>query len=109
MSRVSSRFWSKVIKLGEGPNDCWLWTGGTFASGYGRIGVTREDGIRRQERVHRVGFEIQTGETLSEEEQILHHCDTPLCVRVDHLFKGNPQINAQDREDKGRGRQYGKD
>jgi hypothetical protein len=33
---------------------------------------------------------------------VLHHCDTPACVRPDCLFLGTPADNARDREFKGR-------
>ena len=34
---------------------------------------------------------------------ICHTCDNPRCVRLDHLFIGNPAINSRDKLDKGRG------
>lgn len=33
---------------------------------------------------------------------VLHHCDTPRCVRPDHLFLGTMQENTQDMLTKGR-------
>jgi hypothetical protein len=32
----------------------------------------------------------------------MHHCDTPLCVRPDHLCLGTQRENLQDARDKGR-------
>ena len=34
---------------------------------------------------------------------ILHTCDNPWCVNINHLFIGTQKNNAQDRENKGRG------
>lgn len=34
--------------------------------------------------------------------QVLHHCDNPPCVNVEHLFLGTPGDNARDRDAKHR-------
>lgn len=33
---------------------------------------------------------------------VLHHCDNPNCVRIDHLFAGDAKANAIDMRTKGR-------
>jgi DNA invertase Pin-like site-specific DNA recombinase len=38
---------------------------------------------------------------------VLHHCDTPLCVRPDHLFLGTITDNNADMKRKGRNRTGG--
>ena len=87
------RFWSKVDKSGE----CWLWTGARDASGYGRFHV----GLNRNSAMlaHRVSYGMVTGER---PEAVCHHCDTPSCVRPDHLFGGTRSDNNRDMVEKGR-------
>lgn len=91
---ILARFWSQVDKSGE----CWVWTGYCDKAGYGRFW----DGDKLV-RAHRFVYELLNGPTPSD-VHVLHHCDNPSCVRPDHGFPGNPRINAEDREEKGRGR-----
>jgi hypothetical protein len=89
---VELRFWKNVKKT-EG---CWLWTGAsTF--GYGTIS---KDGSQR--KATRVSWEIFYGYD-PVGKHLLHKCDTPACVRPDHLFLGNDRDNHRDRAIKGRG------
>lgn len=75
---------------------CWLWTGATEKAGYGRIGK------HPTYSVHRLAYEFAYG-PIPVGMCVCHHCDTPACVRSDHLFLGTHGDNARDREDKGRG------
>ena len=90
---IEERFWTKVHKT----SGCWLWTGTPNEHGYGRI--NRGKGIRVY--AHRLSWELVNG-SLLEELCVLHKCDTPLCVRPDHLFLGTRVDNAADRDKKGR-------
>ena len=88
----ANRFWTRVDRSGE----CWLWTGATSPKGYGRFwagGVTR--------RSHRVAWKITNGD-IPDGLLVLHKCDTPRCVRPDHLFLGTYADNNIDCRDKGR-------
>ncbi len=87
-------FWSRVAP-GEGVDACWLWTG-TRDSKYGSISI---DG--RNYKAHRIAFGLAGGE-LSEEQVCRHRCDTPLCVRPDHLEAGSHSDNVADRVKRGR-------
>jgi hypothetical protein len=88
-----NRFWSNVAERPE--VGCWLWVGPTFDSGYGRFRLGGAD-----RRAHRVSWLIATGEwpTL----HVLHHCDTPACVRFIDLFLGTHADNMADMKKKGR-------
>lgn len=96
----ADRFWSRVDKSG----DCWLWTGNTFAArgGYGSFYDDKVFGPQRNRRAHRVSYELAHGVRLDSSETVCHSCDTPLCVRPDHLFLGTQQDNLRDMRDKGR-------
>lgn len=89
---VEQRFWGKVNKT----ETCWLWTGSKGSDGYGitTVGHTKL-------RASRVSWELANG-PIPEGLSVLHHCDTPLCVRPDHLFLGTRADNARDKVTKGR-------
>lgn len=99
------RFWSKVQK---GPT-CWLWTGARHCEGAGKKGKRNLYGVvyykGRPRRAHIVSWALSVG-TLPDVSiggnAICHHCDTPLCVRPSHLFKGTAKENMQDAARKGR-------
>lgn len=91
-STVEERLWPLVNKT----DACWLWTGRANSESYG---VLRVDG--RDEYVHRIAWKLAYGDW---PECALHKCDTPLCVRVTHLFNGDRTINAADRASKRRTR-----
>lgn len=93
MKATAERFWAKVDKSG----DCWLWTGKKGRKGYGRFTVgNREIGAHRFALQERLGRELQL------DEFACHECDTPACVRGDHLFAGSALDNARDAVSKGR-------
>ncbi|MEU5660142.1 HNH endonuclease [Streptomyces sp. NPDC047737] len=99
---TEDRFWVKVNKQGPPPahlpslGSCWLWTASTTDWGYGKL--------RAQSRwctAHRRSYEMAYG-AIPEGLFVCHRCDTPACVRPDHLFLGTPQQNTQDMHLKGR-------
>lgn len=89
------RFMSRVA---VDPDGCWLWTGLADQHGYGRIHFEG-----RVTRAHRVSWMIHEG-PIPEGQKVLHRCDTPACVRPDHLFLGTQADNMADMNAKGRGR-----
>ena len=92
---LEERFWSRVLKT----NRCWLWTG-LAVHDYGQLSSGGHNG--KKLRAHRVSWAIHYGE-IPDGMWVLHRCDTPLCVRPDHLFLGSAADNAADRDAKGRG------
>ena len=98
------RFWVKVNKNGPIPHDtnlgqCWQWTAGTDADGYGRFGFRQGDHYINK-KAHRVAWFLVTGRWPS--EYLLHRCDNTLCIRPDHCYEGTQQDNVRDREERQR-------
>jgi len=89
---VAERFWTKVAK-GEG---CWLWTAPPRNDGYGQFNVRG-----RPVAAHRLSWELNVG-PIPVGLHVLHRCDTPACVRPDHLFLGTQADNNADKRQKGR-------
>ncbi len=77
-------------------NGCELWRGAHDGDGYGLIKVDR---VLR--RATRVAWEAAYG-PIPVGLSILHACDQPACVRVDHLMLGTQRANIQDMLAKGR-------
>ncbi len=79
------------------PNSgCWLWIRGTNGAGYGRIYKPVKMAA------HRYAWQLYKGE-IQQGEQVLHRCDTPLCVNPEHLFIGTNDDNMRDKNRKRRG------
>jgi len=87
------RFWEKVTKT----DACWLWNGYRNACGYGCAGI----GGRKTMLAHRAAWEMVNG-PVPAGMRVLHTCDIPACVRVDHLWIGTQQENIADMIAKGR-------
>jgi hypothetical protein len=90
----AARFWRRVEK-GDG---CWRYKGPRQTrDSYGAVRF-------RGQRVytHRVSYYLSFGIDPGP-LCVLHHCDTPACVRPDHLFLGTKADNNADRDSKGRG------
>lgn len=84
-SVAQRRFWAKV----ERSDGCWLWTGG-LRRGYGVVVIAQ-----RRLAAHRVAYEWCVGPVPSG-LFVLHSCDTPSCVRPDHLRVGTHEENTLD-------------
>lgn len=88
------RFFSKTEP--EPNSGCLLWIAGVDREGYGQFWLRP-----RQHRAHRVAWAFAFGK-IPEGMLVCHHCDTPSCVNVGHLFLGTHADNVRDREAKGR-------
>ena len=89
----SERFLAKIDRTGE----CWIWVGARNQHGYGVFYINGAD-----HRAHRVSWFLHYGEWPA--SPVLHTCDTPPCVRPDHLFLGTQADNMRDASAKGRSR-----
>jgi len=88
----SKGFWNYVDKS----DHCWHWIGGKWPFGYG---IVWDKEKRRP--AHRVSWEIHFGD-VPIGMCVLHKCDTPSCVRPDHLWLGTKAENNHDMAEKGR-------
>jgi len=86
-------FDDRVLK---GPG-CWLWLGALNELGYGRATWKGKTQL-----AHRVAWMRAAGEEIPRGLLVLHACDTPACVRPDHLRLGTHAENAADKMARGR-------
>lgn len=77
---------------------CLEWTGSKTEKGYGRIYCPT---THKMKRAHRVVWEDAYG-PIPYGMGVLHRCDNPSCVNIDHLFLGTTRDNNADRARKGR-------
>jgi len=82
------------------PSGCILWQL-SREDGYGRGGVVH-NGQFQLILVHRLSWELHTGQPIPAGKQVLHHCDVRHCVRIDDLFLGDNDANVADKVAKGR-------
>jgi hypothetical protein len=90
---LAERFWSFV----QNNRGCWIWSGSRDRRGYGRINY---DGSKPA-LAHRVAWELAHG-AIPVGLHVLHRCDNPACVRIEHLFLGTDLDNVRDMDRKGR-------
>jgi hypothetical protein len=79
-------------------NGCWIFAGCKDRSGYGIIKYQN-----KSYKAHRFAY-IQSGKPLRDEQVVMHLCDNPSCIRVDHLRAATQRENLEDMRAKGRGR-----
>lgn len=86
----------KIVANSHAEGDCILWDGTRDTQDYGYVcfgGKAR--------RVTRVLIELHQGELLPK-QIVMHTCDNPRCIRIDHLRVGTPAENTKDCRVKGR-------
>ncbi len=99
---LADRFWERTQP--EPNSGCLLWTGYAHPLGYGQIGRggRRGNGTSSSPaKTHRVAWELVHG-PIPDGLVILHKCDTPSCVNVDHLALGTQRENMGDMAQKRR-------
>lgn len=93
---VEDRFWAKVAK---DPTSCWMWhERSNNGVGYGIFNAGRG----RRVYAHRYSWELFHGMPVPAGKVIRHNCDTPGCVRPDHLIIGTQRDNVYDMLSRGR-------
>lgn len=92
------RFMEKVRVVGA----CWEWQATTLgrAPSYGGFSFGG-----RYVYAHRWHWEHAHG-PIPSGQQINHHCDNPICVRLDHLYLGDQAQNLRDAYARGRKRYH---
>lgn len=86
------RFYDKTIEH----NECLLWQAYKMPSGYGLFKLNGKTTL-----AHRAAWIILNG-PIKNNLMVLHHCDNPSCVKIDHLFLGTAKDNMIDKIKKGR-------
>lgn len=87
---LAERFEAKIIR--EPNSGCWLWAGSLDTGGYGLI-LAFNGGTAKT--AHRISWELHRG-PIPKGIDVLHKCDTPCCVRPDHLTLGTHAENMAD-------------
>ena len=91
MREPVSRLWRHVRPVGE----CLEYVG-KRSKGYGLFSIRG-----KRMYAHRFAWRVQRG-AIPAGLGVLHHCDNPPCVRIEHLFLGTQADNARDMWAKGR-------
>ena len=86
------RFRAKAQPVGDG-SECLLWTASKLPKGYGQFAGTL---------AHRWIYAYTHSVRLGRWDFVLHSCDTPSCVNIEHLRLGTPKENTADMDARGR-------
>jgi hypothetical protein len=90
--------YDKVMAMSVWEGECFVFTRARDRYGYGRIGIP---GKSRSMLAHRAVMEHHHGPS---ELDVLHSCDNPACVRIEHLRYGTVAENMADAIQRGRAR-----
>jgi hypothetical protein len=91
---IPCQFWSKVnVKT---RSECWEWIGARSGNGYGQIRINNVT-----HNSHRIAWELIHGK-IKNGLHVLHQCDNPPCVNIDHLSLGTRFENMRDAVNKNR-------
>jgi len=93
------RFWARVGEPNS--NGCMEWIGARFDSGYGDIGLSTLSRVLGVRTAHQAAWILQVG-PLTPGLELLHSCDNPPCVCLDHLSEDTHSQNMVDAWARGR-------
>lgn len=95
MAEASGTLKSRFLKKCGSPdaNGCINWTGWKTKGGYGVLQIAGAGTVKTT--AHRIAWLLAKGD-LEPGALVLHKCDNPSCVNVDHLFLGSPKENTHD-------------
>lgn len=83
-------------------SDCDIWEGSKTQAGYGMIGLgSVKNGSRGTVYVHRLVW-MQDHGHIDGSVDVMHSCDTPSCINIEHLSAGTRDDNLKDMARKGR-------
>jgi hypothetical protein len=97
-SRDLARFWKNTAVQG----DCIVWIGQRNRGGYGKFTTTIYPKIQSHHIAHRWIYQEILGR-VSSDIVVMHTCDNPACVKLQHLDSGTVKMNSEDMMSKGRG------
>lgn len=90
-------FWGRVDRT----DTCWLWTGELNSMGYGFFKIY-EGHAREKILAHRFSAIMAGMPVKGPRDVVMHTCDTPRCVRPEHLSVGTQTDNMRDARNKDR-------
>ncbi len=94
-ARLQSLIKSNLSKQSDA--GCWLWTGPSDRTGYGRIMLPQKIYVGVHRLSYALAYSKHPGKLC-----VCHHCDTPLCQNPAHLFLGTHADNMADKVSKQR-------
>lgn len=89
-------------RLTPAENGCSEWQGATQKQGYGQICIKLKGKPAQTALCHRLLWELVNNVRLERHEYVLHDCDNPKCLNLDHLRVGTAKENSQDMVKRGR-------
>lgn len=92
----NEKVWARFLKRCQPkPNGCIEWSNPTHKDGYGYFKFEGKNRI-----AHRMAWFLRYGEW--PKGRLLHSCDNPPCVNVEHLREGSQQDNVREMFEKNR-------